>query len=416
MNKRDKINFAGGIWHGAFLAFSSALTQPTTVISALIAALTGSTIWVGGLSTVLNFANSLPQIFAARWIEPRAKKMPYLLMAIYLRAFSWGALALLIYLIGSERPTLLAWALVVFLSIFYAGGGIGNIPYTDIIGKVIPLEHRGAFFGGRSAIAGPLSIGAAFLAKKILAVVSYPKEYALLFGIASAGIFVASIGFLIIKEPKIQEEDAPIPPWKEYFGSLSEAARALKPLIITQLLTGFSLMILPFYVVFAQKELGAPSSAVGIFLLAQVTGGVVANLGLWARLVDKYESRTMLFVCATLSTLTPLLAIFLARFGWKPMTLVFLFAGACFNGRNVGFQTALLEISPPKKRPTYTAINAALVLPLAILPLLGGIFLKYYSYPALFGIAAFFIALGAFSVRKIPHKPPLREPRPRDAG
>ncbi len=403
MNKREKINFAGGIWHGAFLAFSTSLTQPTTVISAFIAALTGSTIWVGGLSTVLNFANALPQIFAARWIEPRAKKMPYLLMAIYLRAFSWGTLSLLIYLIGAEQPTLLAWALVILLSIFYAGGGIGNIPYTDIIGKVIPLRRRGAFFGGRSAIAGPLSIGAAFLARKILATVPYPNEYALLFGLAAVGLLIASAGFLIIREPITEKEDAPVPAWGEYFGSLAEAARALKPLVITQLLTGFSLMVLPFYVVFARQELDAPVSAVGTYLLAQVSGGIVANL-IWARLVDKYESRLMLFACATLSTITPLLAIFLAGFGWKALTLVFILAGACFNGRNVGFQTALLEIAPPQRRPTYAAINAALVLPLALLPIFGGFFLKRYSYATLFEIAAFFIALGAFSVRFLPHK------------
>jgi hypothetical protein len=47
------------------------------------------------------------------------------------------------------------------LVIFYAGGGLGNIPYTDIIGKVIPQERRGAFLGGKGALAGPLSVGAA---------------------------------------------------------------------------------------------------------------------------------------------------------------------------------------------------------------------------------------------------------------
>lgn len=47
MAKNDKRNFAGGIWHGAFLALGNSLTRPTTVISAFIAELTGSTVWVG---------------------------------------------------------------------------------------------------------------------------------------------------------------------------------------------------------------------------------------------------------------------------------------------------------------------------------------------------------------------------------
>mgnify|MGYP006935314334 CR=1 FL=1 len=47
MAKNDKRNFAGGIWHGTFLALGNSLTRPTTVISAFIAELTGSTVWVG---------------------------------------------------------------------------------------------------------------------------------------------------------------------------------------------------------------------------------------------------------------------------------------------------------------------------------------------------------------------------------
>ncbi len=89
-------NFIGGLWHGAFLALGVSLTQPTTVISAFVADLTGSTIWVGGLSTVLMVAAALPQLFVARWIEHRPLKMPYLLTAIYLRVGSWGILAFLI--------------------------------------------------------------------------------------------------------------------------------------------------------------------------------------------------------------------------------------------------------------------------------------------------------------------------------
>ena len=49
-------NFISALWHGAFLALGMALTQPTTVVAAFVADLTGSTIWVGGLSTVLTVA------------------------------------------------------------------------------------------------------------------------------------------------------------------------------------------------------------------------------------------------------------------------------------------------------------------------------------------------------------------------
>ncbi|HDD62465.1 MAG TPA: MFS transporter [Chloroflexi bacterium] len=389
----NRRNFLGGLWHGAFLALGVSLTQPTTVISAFIADLTGSTIWVGGLSTVLIIAGALPQIFVARWIEPRPRKMPYLMTAIYLRVISWGILAWLIYAIGDQQPLTLAWILVGMLAIFYAGGGLGNIPYTDIIGKIIPAERRGAYFGGMGALAGPLSVGAAFFARYIMAHVTYPNNYALLFGLAAVGLGIASLGFWVMREPLSSAAEQSLQSWHQYWQQLLTAGRRLKTLITAQLLTGFSLMALPFYVVFARDQLDAPSEAVGWFLLAQVLGGLLFNL-VWARLVDQAGSRWMLFFCAIISTLTPLLAIILASFGWFALTPVFFLAGASLAGRQVGFQSALLEVAPATERATYAGLNAVLLLPIAFLSLGAGLFLQFWSYTALFLFTALFVGAG----------------------
>lgn len=387
-------NFVGGLWHGAFLALGVSLTQEATVISAFVAELTGSTVWVGGLSSVLTVAAAIPQLFAARWIQPRPRKMPYLLLGIYLRVISWGVLSFLIYTIGAEKPNTLAWALVVMLAVFYAGGGFANIPYTDIIGKVIPANRRGTFFGGKEALAGPLAVGAALAARRILAHVDYPNNYALLFGLAALGLAIASLGFWMILEPPSPVIEHRTQTWRAYWGHLRQAGLHLKPLIGIEILTGFSLMTLPFYVVYARDKLNAPAEAVGWFLLAQVLGGMLANL-VWARIVDRSGSRWMLVFCAITSTLTPILAILLAPFGWSALMLVFFFAGATFNGRKVGFQSALLELAPAAERPTYAGINAVLILPLAFLSLGAGIFLQQWSYTALFIFAAVFIGAGA---------------------
>lgn len=393
----NRRNFIAGLWHGAFVALGMALTQPTIVISSFVADLTGSTIWVGGFSTVLYVAGALPQIFVARWIEPKTRKLPYLIAAISLRVISWGTLAVLIFAIGDTHPILLAWILVVMLAIFYAGGGIANIPYTDIIGKVIPIGKRGAFFGGKGALAGPLSVGAALGAKHILANVEYPTNYALLFGFAALGLGIASLGFWAIREPLSTENKKPILPWRDYWQQLKIASRQIKNLITAQLLTGFSLMALPFYVVFARDQLNAPTEAVGWFLLVQILGGTLSNL-VWARLVDYYGSRRMLFYCAVLSTLTPIFAIILSPLGWIAMLPVFFLAGAISDGRSVGFQSALLEIAPATERSTYAGLNAVLILPIAFLSLAAGYFLQHWSYTALFLITAIFVGTGALVI------------------
>ncbi len=388
-------NLFGALWHGAFLAMGMALTQPNTVVAAFIADLTGSTVWVGGLSTVLTVASALPQPFLARWIEPRPRKMPYLMLAIYMRAASWGTLAWLIPVLGARSPRLLAWALVGLLALFSLGGGLGGLPYTDIIGKVIPKARRGAFFGGRQLLAGPLAMGAAMAARHILATVPYPRNYALLFGLAASALLVASIGFWIIREPPTPKANRRVMSWREYGRRLWEAAGHLKRFVAVQMLTGASMMAMPFYVVYARRALGAPAGAVGWFTLVQVLGGIPSNL-LWARLVDRYGSWRMVTICAVASTLTPLLAILLGPLGWAGMLPVLFLVGATSNGRSVGFSSALLEIAPAERRPTYTALNTLMTLPVAFLPLLAGQLLESWSYTAVFLLTALFVGAGAF--------------------
>jgi MFS family permease len=388
-------NFAAGLWHGAFLAMGVSMTDPTTVISSFVVDLTGSTIWVGGLATILTVAGALPQLFVARWVEPRPRKMPFLMAAIYLRIISWAVLAYAIFAVGDSRPMTLAWLLVGMLVIFYAGGGLGNIPYTDIIGKIIPPDRRGAYFGGMGALAGPLSLAAALAAKQILAKVAYPNNYALLFGLAAAALAIASLGFWVMKEPTVESAaNRATKTWREYSQHLQYAGGNLKTLIAAQLLTGFSLMVIPFYVVYAREAINAPMSAVGWFLFAQISGAVLFNL-LWARLVDHSGSRRMLTFCAVIAAATPLLAIALSTFGWPALLPVFLLVGATVAGRKVGYQSALLELAPASERSTYAALNAVLILPVAFLSLAAGLFLQHWSYTALFLLASFFIGLGA---------------------
>ena len=399
--------FLGGLWHGAFLALGMALTHPTTVIAAFVSDLTGSTVWVGGLSTVLTVAAALPQVFVARWIEPRPRKIPFLLLAVYVRVASWFALALLICRFGESRPEALAWSLVGFLGLFYAVGGLGGVAYTDIIGKVIPPRRRGAFFGGKEAVAAPLVIGAALLTRKVLAEAPYPLSYAMLFGLASLALAIASIGLWLIREPVDNGSSCCVLKWRDYAVQVLNASRQLGPLVVFQLLTGFSLMVLPFYVVFARDRLGAPTEAIGWFLLAQVSGGLLGSLA-WARIVDRAGTRRMLTYCAGVSAATPALAVFSQTIGWPALLPVFFLAGAAFSGRRVGFSAAVLEIAPATERPTYAGVNAMLVLPVAFLPALAGILLTRWSYNAVFLIAAGFIAVGGFWTRRLPAVHPER--------
>jgi MFS family permease len=126
---------------------------------------------------------------------------------------------------------------------------------------------------------------------------------------------------------------------------------------------------------------------------------MLSNL-IWGRQVDRFGSRQMLLICAVNSTITPLLAILLGSFGWQALLPVFFLAGASFDGRKVGFQSALLELAPANERATYAGLNAVLILPVAFLPLAAGLFLEQWSYTVLFLFAAAVIGTGAIVIRR----------------
>jgi len=194
--------------------------------------------------------------------------------------------------------------------------------------------------------------------------------------LAAIGLAIALLGFWAIREPLAAVPEGKAQSWHEYWQQLLIASHRIKYLIAAQILTGFSLMALPFYVVFARTRLDAPAEAVGWFLLVQVLGGSLSNL-VWAKLVDHNGSRRMLFLCAVISTLIPLLAILLGSLGWQVLLPVFFLVGAITDGRVVGFQSALLEATPEIEQGTYAGLNAVLTLPVAFLSLAAGLFLQY---------------------------------------
>ncbi|MBN2799521.1 MAG: MFS transporter [Deltaproteobacteria bacterium] len=388
MAEHERRNFAGGVWHGAWLAAGQALADPLSVLPAFVDLLTGSSVWVGGLSAILAASGAAPQVVVARFVEPLRRKKGVLLGAIYVRAASWGALGVLIALGGASRPRLLLAGMVGLLALFSAAGAVGNVPYVDLIGKVIPRTGRGSFFGTRQAVGGVLALVASALSGTVLGW-SYPLNYAALFGISAGLLAVASLGIQVMEEPLV--EPPPPRPWGDWFASLRGPLRELLPLALVFWSTGASLLALPMYVV-AARAVGAPTTALPWFIAASVSGGLIANL-LWARLVDRLGARRMILVCVGLASTTPFLALWALHLGWPALVGVLFLAGATQGGRKVGFAAALLEEAPPARRGAYGATYALLGLPVALLPLLGGVLAAWSSFEVLFALTGGLLVL-----------------------
>lgn len=380
-------NFVAGLVHGVFFQASAAFGSIHTVLPAFVALLTPSTLAVGLMAAVQGVGEVVPQMFTAYLIEDRPRKKPYLLSIITIRWVSWAFLAYLTFAFGLTRPGLVLGVLVTLFSLFSIAGGAGAVVYADIFSKAIPARRRGRFTGLRQLIGYILAIGAGYVIKFILDDVTrfpFPTNYAIIFALSAILLLIAFSGFALIREPvyPTQRTSHSLGHLLQRAGGLARQNPNFRRMLAARALTAAVLALAPFYVVYAQKEVGIDAGMIGLYLSAQMAGGALSNL-LWGWLGDRYGNRTVIVGTAIAGGLAPLLALLSAYTTPLLFLPVFAFLGATISGMRLGYGNFILEMASVKLRPTCVALQNTLLAPVMLLPLAVGALIEAWSYPAL---------------------------------
>ncbi len=398
-------SFVGGVIHGTFLRASSRLADIELILPAFVSSVTGSNLLIALLPSIYFSTGRLPQVLFSNYVEPRARKKPFLYLAILTRALVWFLLGFLLMWQGISNPALILSVLFLFVLIYSLAGSLGGVALTSIIGKAISGSNRGKFYATRQIAGSLLAFGTGFAVKYVLSegfVFAFPRNYATLFLSSGVALLIGVAGFYLIKEPEI--EPAQRDPLKNYFSdiiSIIRKNRAFRVFLLTRVLAGFHIMVIPYYVVFFKNVAGAPESFIGVFLIARVVGGAFSNL-FWGKMAD-VDSKRVILLCLSIATITPLSAIFMTRFDPIFYSITFVLAGSAINARLVGFNTQLLELAPEDKRATYSGIRGTTIALTAPLPFLAGGLIEFVSFRFTFllvsAIMAFGIILNIFSSR-----------------
>jgi len=174
-------------------------------------------------------------------------------------------------------------------------------------------------------------------------------------------------------------------PSRAYFSSLKKPLRALRPLVAVTRASGVTWLAVPFYVVAARRDFGIADATTAWFVGAHVVGALVGNVvGGW--MIDRHGSRRMILACVVVAALTPAVALLAPFAGWQILAVAAGLTGATTTGKAVGYESAVLELVPTRRRPSYVGTYAFLTLPVAFMPLLGGAIASASSYETLFGV------------------------------
>jgi MFS family permease len=385
----------------------------STVLPAFVRQFTDSAPIIGMVSTVWNGAWLIPQLAAANALNHLPRKQGALVRMGLLSRVNLLIIALALMLGLWQRP---GWMLVGFfalLTLFFGFDAFCSIAWFDIVAKAVPANQRGRLFGAGQIVGGLLAIGIGAFVRWILGPqgLAFPVNYAWLFALAGISVLIGLGALASIREPleDVPEERAS---WRDYLPQLIRILReeaAYRHVIAAWLLSGLSALASPFYVLYATDQLGLAPETIGLFIIAQTAGGLVASFGFGA-LAERRGPGAVISVSVAINASGPLVALALhfARVaGWLPVIFAWVFVVLGIVGSSImlGFMNYVLELAPPGHRPTYMGLSNTLAGLLVLAPMLGGWLLQSTSYPVLFAAATVGPMLAWVMARRLPVSP-----------
>lgn len=379
--------YAVFIWHGFFLALTLAMINFGTVLPALVDELTPSRTVFGLLYSILLAGPYLFNILFGHFLSAFRYRRPFLILGIYIRAAAFLGMALFVWLFAKTAPGVVVASLFVWLALFALSGGLAGLVYADVVGKLVPRKERGTLYAVKQFVSGGASVAGGFIVAGTLgsASMGFPRGYAVLLFIGFLGLMVASAAFWFIKEPPSPalEQREPVGALLRGIPGILRENPEFRRFVIVENLSGFGLMVLPFYMLFAKESFALAGSYVGRYLVVQTAGILLSNL-VWGALSRKWDSMAVVRACILIGAVTPLLALISAHFGPAGFYPVFFLTGFMYSGRRVGFEPYLLDIIPEETRPLFLGIRGTLDILVALLPPLGGFFVDMTGFRPLF--------------------------------
>ena len=382
-----------------YVCFGIALTfaNLNSVMPAFVGQLTDSALMIGLVGTVFNGSWMLPQLAAARMINDKPRKKPYMLAGLSGRIMFW-VIALSLWAGLARHPTAMLILFFTCLGLFAATDGVASVAWFDILARAIPLKQRGRLIGIGQVISGLAGVGVGALVGWALVHCPFPNDYALLFALAGVTLIPSVIALALLREPP-PDDATPQVNSQAKGGWLKPLITdpAFRRLMACRILVGMMGLATSFYVVHAADVLHLPQSAIGGFVVAQTLAGVVASVVL--SLVSEHRGpRYVARIGSGAAAIGPLFALVAHLAGSGRLVqaypLVYVALGVTNSAWMLGFFNYLLEIAPQGMRPAYIGLGNTIMGILTLVPMAGGWLLEATSYTTLFGMTAALVTGG----------------------
>ena len=209
----------------------------------------------------------------------------------------------------------------------------------------------------------------------------------------------------MLPEPKsiISNNRDPLKAFIKKIPSILKKDNSFKLFIVVENLAGFSIMILPFYYLYAKDRFNFDESYIGTYLIWLTVGTIFSNF-IWGFLANRFNAKQIVRFCIVLGGLNPLLAIYLGTVSPEMFAIIFFILGFMISGRKIGFEPYLLDIIPTEERVEYLGIRGSLNILIVILPLIGALTIDLFGFNFTFIVVSVMMGIAVLLLSKISNK------------
>ncbi|MDH5464073.1 MAG: MFS transporter [Thiovulaceae bacterium] len=398
------INQVKHVLHGFFLAITTTIAEPATILPIIVSYFNASPFIVGFFSSLLKGGAILVQIVAAFSAQTYPKMMPYLYFVFAARLFSWFAIGLVIIIFGESSPNLTLLLMGVGFFIFSFAAGFGTVYFNEILAKIFSHKVRGRTTAIRQFVSGVGAILSGAAAGVILTSFEAPYSFGYLFIVSAFFMIFGILAFATIEEPVKRKVNKKEESFKHYLKNvyrLFHSDKRLQHQIITYLLSYSYLFALPFIILDAKGQIDLSGEVIGLFVSLQMAGAMSSNI-VWGYLSSRGANHTIVLLSFILAITTMILASIGGEV-WVYGLLFFLIGGS-IDGFKLAFGNLILIIAPEEKRPVYIALQSNLTSIGLFFALPGSVVLAFFGYEFLYVFTALILVAGLlWSLKKIKH-------------
>jgi MFS family permease len=396
--KNFRRNFFANLMDSGFWFFGDSFVAAYTIMPVFMSTLTDSPILIGMIPALEGAGWFLPQLFLAKHLEGRNRRLPLVLkLGVFDRIPILFLAVCAFFILRLDRRVAVGLFLAFYLIKVFSSGLVA-LPWQELIATVIPVSHRGRYWGSALILGRSMGMIGAVISGIMLSNIDYPSNYAFMFlvGFVCAGI---SFFFLSLnKEPEIDRRGpkTQLNLWGR-IKSVLAADRNFGIYLINRIVVFLSYMGLGFVTVYGLQKFSLPISYSAIFT-AVMLGSEIVGFGIWGTIGDR-DGYKRVIEYSNLILIIGLVGLLLADKIWG-LYVVFGIISLAHSGEYLSDQNIAMEFGRDEDRPTYIGMSKTLTGPVFLIaPIIGGGIVKVWGYQTMF-FAALIISVISFVIIK----------------